>query len=88
MSLEAHLTEEGLLPQAVELRRLVEMKFQLIEVEAEVVMRSSLTSFWHIICLLPLLLLSLRAHFDDRLLFVINFDSDFLVASLCQTRSP
>ena len=54
MSLEAYLTEEGLLSQAVELRCLIDMKFKLIKVEAEVVMRSRLTSFWHIFCFLSL----------------------------------
>lgn len=80
--LKAHLTEEGPLSQAVELRCLVAMKFQLIEVAAKVVMRSSLTCLWNI-----LILLSLGAHLDDGLLLLINFYFYFLVASLCRTGS-
>ena len=82
MSFKAYLTEEGLLSQAEELRRLVEMKLQLLEVEAEVVMRSSLTCFWYIFHFLPRC-----AHLDDGLLFLINFYSYFLVARLYKAGS-
>ena len=82
MRLKANLAQEGPLPQTVELRRFVEMKLHLIKVEAEVVVRSNLTSFWYIFSFL-----FLCAHSDDWLLFFINFDFYFLVAGLYQTWS-
>jgi hypothetical protein len=78
MSFEAYLTEEGLLPQAVELRCFILVKLHLIKVEAEVVMRSGLACFWDVVNFL-----SLRAHLYDRFLLLIHFDLDFLTSSRC-----
>ena len=79
MSFEANLTEECLLPQAVELRCFILMEFKLIKVNTEVVMRSCLTCFGYI-CWWNFDFLSLSAHFDNWFLFFIYFDLDLFVA--------